>query len=38
MNTTSFKESLIADEPPAGVSLYLQALWYDGKGNWEKAH
>lgn len=38
MNVTSFKESLTADEPPAGIPVYLQALWYDGKGNWGKAH
>lgn len=23
---------------PAGLPLHLQALWYDGKGDWKKAH
>ena len=26
------------DELPPGLPLYLQALWYDGKGDWHKAH
>jgi len=26
------------DEVPPGLPLYLQALWYDGKGDWHKAH
>ncbi len=24
--------------PPANASVYLQALWYDAKDNWQKAH
>lgn len=24
--------------PPAGASVYLQALWHDAQGNWERAH
>ena len=24
--------------PPQNISVYLQALWFDAKGNWEKAH
>lgn len=38
MNLTLFKESLRGDEPPQGLSVYLNALWYDAKGNWNKAH
>ena len=39
MNTiTSFKETTAADKPPQDASVYLQALWYDAKGDWEKAH
>ncbi|WP_187263155.1 hypothetical protein [Pontibacter beigongshangensis] len=38
MDVTAFKESLSAAQPPAGVSVYMQALWFDAKGNWEKAH
>jgi hypothetical protein len=24
--------------PPAGVSLLVQALWHDARGDWERAH
>ena len=26
------------DHPPSGISVYAEALWYDAKGAWEKAH
>lgn len=26
------------DELPPNLPLYLQALWYDAKGDWHKAH
>lgn len=26
------------ETPPAGLPLYIQALWWDAKGNWHKAH
>lgn len=38
MNVTAFKESLEQPHPPASASVYLQALWYDAKGNWQQAH
>ena len=38
MNLTAFKESVAAGQFPANASPYLQALWYDGKEEWEKAH
>ncbi len=38
MNLESFIESLIADDPPLGLSPYLLSLWYDAKGDWNKAH
>jgi hypothetical protein len=38
MDANSFKNSLSAGEPPAGLSMAVQALWWDGKGDWEKAH
>jgi len=38
MNVASFRESLMQDEPPQNSSVYLQALWYDGKGEWDNAH
>ena len=33
-----FRRSLVAEEPPAGVGVTLQALWWDAKGDWQKAH
>ncbi len=38
MNLSSFKESLSANEPPQNISVYLKALWFDRKGDWNKAH
>ena len=33
-----FKQSLKKDRPPKAVSGALEALWWDGKDNWDKAH
>jgi hypothetical protein len=38
MNVSSFKESLSQGQPPETTSVYLNALWYDAKGEWDKAH
>ena len=38
MTHTDFLESLKANELPSTLSVYLQALWHDAKGNWKKAH
>ena len=38
MNLTDFKKNIEAGTPPAGTSVYLKALWYDAKGDWQKAH
>ena len=38
MNLESFIASVVADDPPAGLSPYLLSLWYDAKGDWNKAH
>ena len=38
MDANSFKGSLAAAEPPAGLGMAVQALWWDGKGDWQKAH
>ena len=35
---TDFHSSLAADAPPPGLSVPLQALWWSGKGRWERAH
>ena len=38
MNIETFKESTRAATPPSGLSVSLEAMWYQGKGNWEEAH
>ena len=38
MTIAMFKESLKQPTPPEGISKLLQALWYDGKNDWETAH
>ena len=38
MNAEAFKRSLSAAEPPAGLAMAVKALWWDGKGDWQKAH
>jgi hypothetical protein len=38
MNFEAFKQTLHSESPPTGVSVYLQSLWYDAKGDWDKAH
>lgn len=38
MELNLFTDSLTAEKPPQNISVYLQALWYERKGNWDKAH
>ncbi|MGE0005748.1 MAG: hypothetical protein AB7S92_09160 [Parvibaculaceae bacterium] len=38
MDLGSFRATLEKPEPPSGLSLALQALWWDARGDWEKAH
>jgi hypothetical protein len=38
MDPLAFADSVEKSEPPAGLSVALQALWWDAKGDWEKAH
>ena len=38
MNLTEFQLSQNQSTPPPGLSLVLQSLWFDAKGNWDKAH
>ncbi|OOQ57744.1 hypothetical protein [Mucilaginibacter pedocola] len=33
-----FKASLTEAQPPHQLSVQLKSLWYDGKGDWHKAH
>ena len=38
MNLASFKQSIAAHQVPSPASVYLEALWHDAAGDWEKAH
>jgi hypothetical protein len=38
MNLSEFKRTLSRSKPPAGVAPALAALWWAGKGEWDKAH
>ena len=38
MTLQTFRASLSADAPPAGLSPTLQALWQEAKGDWHAAH
>ncbi len=38
MNPSTFKASLSKSTPPTGAGPALQALWWDAKGDWDKAH
>ena len=33
-----FKDSLKLPQPTGEFSVQLRSLWYDGKGDWHKAH
>ena len=38
MDLQSFEQSIVDPQPPDGLGLALQALWWDAKGDWNKAH
>jgi len=38
MKIEDFQTSMSSDQPPAGITSSLAALWYAGKGDWEQAH
>jgi hypothetical protein len=38
MNIATFQASLTNNAPPTGISVPLQALWWDAKDNWTAAH
>jgi hypothetical protein len=38
MDLAAFRTSLDQPAPPEGLSMPVQALWWDGKGDWAKAH
>ena|SRR5208282_5235210 len=38
MSPAVFKRSLSSENPPAGLSPALTALWWAGKDDWNRAH
>ena len=38
MTFAEFSKTLLDNNPPQNISEILEALWYDGKGDWESAH
>jgi hypothetical protein len=39
MNLAEFNQSVATQsQPPAGLSPALQALWWEAKGDWHRAH
>jgi hypothetical protein len=38
MDIVAFRATQDGAEPPPGMSLALQTLWWDAKGDWDRAH
>lgn len=38
MSIETFRESLEQAEPPEGLPAPLLALWWDARGDWQRAH
>jgi len=38
MELARFRETVVQSAPPEGLSLALQTLWWDAKGDWHRAH
>jgi hypothetical protein len=38
MDLQTFRDSIAKSQPPAGLAPALQALWWDARGDWDKAH
>ena len=38
MNFAEFRNTLSLSSAPDELSIYLRALWYDARGDWDKAH
>lgn len=38
MHYTDFLRTVSAGQIPKGLSIQLQSLWYDARGDWHKAH
>jgi hypothetical protein len=38
MTLDEFRGALAKPRPPSGLAAPLEALWHDGKGDWDRAH
>jgi len=38
MNVNEFRASIEQDSPPVGITAPVEALWWDAKGEWARAH
>ncbi len=38
MDANGFRATLAGDMPPSNLSVPLQALWWEAKGDWDQAH
>lgn len=38
MDLINFKKTLSENKVPRNLPILVQALWHDGKGDWESAH
>jgi hypothetical protein len=38
MNIDEFRASVVAAKPPDELAATVQALWWDAKGDWARAH
>jgi hypothetical protein len=38
MTVEAFRHTFADAVPPGGLNLALQALWWAGKGDWDRAH
>jgi len=38
MDFEAYRSSLSGDAPPPGLSAAMQALWWEAKGDWHRAH
>lgn len=38
MHSDEFRTTLSAATPPSGLNDALEALWWDGKNDWDRAH
>ena len=38
MDLETFRQSLTQPDPPPGLGAAVRGLWWDAKGDWNKAH